>query len=134
MNKCFFIGRTTKDIELRYNQNNLAIGKFNLAVDTGYGSNKKTNYFHMVSFGKTAETLEKYVPKGRKIAVECQATPYQYTDKDGNQVDTVHFIVLSFEFAESKSDNKEYHEQQKTFEQGLKDLPDSSELPFAKPY
>lgn len=56
----------------------------------------------MTAWGKTAETMEKYVPKGTKIIVECEARQNNYTDRNGNKVNTVDFTVLNFEFAESK--------------------------------
>ena len=105
MNKNYFTGRTTKDLEMRYAQgdNPMAIGRFSLAVDSGYGDKKKTNFFNMTVFGKTAENMEKMVKKGTKILVECEANQNQYKDKNGNNVNTVDFIVKSFEFCESKS-------------------------------
>ena len=106
MNKCYFTGRTTKDIELRYTQDNKAFGKFSIAVESGYGENKKTNFLNMTAFGKTAETLEKYATKGTKLILECQANQNKYTDKNGNQVTSVDFTVLNFEFAESKNSNQ----------------------------
>lgn len=105
MNKCYFTGRTTKDIELRYTQDNKPIAKFSFAVESGYGDNKKTNFFNISAFGKTAETLEKHVPKGTKLLLECQANHNKYTDKNGNQVNSIDFIVSNFEFCESKQDN-----------------------------
>ena len=107
MNKCYFTGRTTKDIELRYTQDNKAFGKFSLAVESGYGENKKTSFLNMTAFGKTAETLEKYATKGTKLILECQANQNKYTDKNGNQVTSVDFTVLNFEFAESKNSNQD---------------------------
>ena len=104
MNKCFFTGRMTKDIEMRYSQgNNLAIGKFSMAVENGYGEKKTTSFFNMTAFGKTAELLEKHTNKGAKIIVECQANQNQYTDKNGNKVNNVDFIVSNFEFCESRN-------------------------------
>lgn len=104
MNDCLFIGRTTKDIELRYTAGtNMAVAKFSLAIDSGFGDNKKTNFFNLTAFGKTAETFEKYVGKGTKIAVKCEANQNQYTDKNGNKVNAVDFTVRSFEFCESRS-------------------------------
>ena len=104
MNKCFFTGRTTKDIELRYtSQSQTAVGNFSLAVTEGYGDQKKTDFFNMTVWGKLAESMERYVKKGTKIVVECKAVPNQYTDKNGNKVNTVVFDVKSFEFCESKS-------------------------------
>lgn len=107
MNKCYFTGRTTKDIELRYTQDNKAFGKFSIAVESGYGENKKTSFLNMIAFGKTAETLEKYATKGTKLILECQANQNKYTDKNGNQVTAIDFTVLNFEFAESKNASQE---------------------------
>ena len=105
MNKCYFTGRTTKDVEVRYTagEKKTAVGKFSLAVDTGYGDNKKANFFNMTAWGKTAEAMEKNVRKGTKIVVECEANQNSYTDKNGNKVNAIDFRVISWEFAESKS-------------------------------
>lgn len=105
MNRCYFTGRTTRDIEIRYTQgeNSTAVGRFSLAVETGYKDKKRTDFFNMTAWGKTAETMEKYVPKGTKIIVECEARQNNYTDRNGNKVNTVDFSVLNFEFAESKN-------------------------------
>lgn len=103
VNKCFFVGRTTRDVEIRYTQENKAVGRFSFAVDIGYGDNKKTHFFNMTAFGKTAEVLEKYAKKGTKLILECSANQNQYTDKSGNRVNDVGFIVLAWEFGESKN-------------------------------
>ena len=104
MNKCYFTGRTTKDVEVRYTagEKQTAVGKFSLAVDTGYGDNKKANFFNMTAWGKTAEAMEKNVRKGTKIVVECEANQNSYTDKNRNKVNAIDFRVISWEFAESK--------------------------------
>ena len=109
MNKVIFCGRTTKDIEMRYSQgeNSMAIGRFSIAIDSGYGDKKKTNFFNCTVFGKQAEAFEKYVPKGTKVLLECEANQNQYTDKNGNKVNSVDYIVKSFEFCESKSNNQQ---------------------------
>ena len=104
MNRCIFVGRTTRDVEIHYTRaNNTAVAKFSIAVDSGYGNNKKTNFFNMTAWGKTAEALEKYARKGTKLILECQAVQNQYTNNDGNNVNTVDFTVINFEFAESKT-------------------------------
>lgn len=133
MNKCIFIARTTKDVELRYSQGekSIAIGRFSIAVDSGYGENKKTSFFNMTAFGKTAETLEKFVKKGTKVALECEANQNQYTDKNGNKVNTVDFIVKSFEFCESKSQSQQAAPQpMPSNSDGFMQLTDDDELPF----
>ena len=105
MNKCIFVGRTTRDVELGYTQsaNPLAVGRTSVAVESGYGDKKKTSFFNISAFGKTAETMDKFVKKGTKVILECEAAQNEYIDREGKKQNTVSFIVKSFEFAESKS-------------------------------
>ena len=134
MNKCIFLCRTTKDIELRYTGENLAIGKFSIAVDTGYGEKKKTNFFNCTVFGKQAETMQKYVTKGNKILLECEALQNTYTDKNGNNVNTVDFKVVSFEFCESVRNNANANQVNQTTPafnpNGFVPVQNDEELPF----
>lgn len=105
MNNVVLIGRTTKDIELRYSQNgNMAIARFSLAVDR-MSKDKGTDFISCIAFGKTAELLEKYVPKGRKIAVQGHIQTGSY-EKDGHKVYTTDVIVDRMEFCESKQGNE----------------------------
>ena len=135
MNKVIFCGRTTKDIEMRYSQgeNSMAIGRFSIAIDNGYGDKKKTNFFNCTIFGKQAEAFEKYVPKGTKVLLECEANQNQYTDKNGNKVNSVDFIVKSFEFCESKSQSNSQPQPTPSNNDGFMSIPDGIEdegLPF----
>ena len=139
MNLCIFTGHTTRDIELRYTQNNISYGKFSLAVTTGHGDNRKTHFFNMTAWGKTAETMSKYVTKGKKIMVECEANQNQYKDKNRNNVNAVDFRVEGFEFCESKNASQQSNESrpQQPQQSDLSDfmsIPadiDDTELPFS---
>ena len=135
MNKVIFCGRTTKDIEMRYSQgeNSMAIGRFSIAIDSGYGDKKKTSFFNCTIFGKQAEAFERYVPKGTKVLLECEANQNQYTDKNGNKVNSVDFIVKSFEFCESKSQSNSQPQAAPSNSDGFMNIPDGIEdegLPF----
>jgi len=113
MDNCIFIGRTTRDIELKQTPNGKNYAKFTLAVDTGYGENRKANFFNMIAWNKSAEALEKFVPKGTKIAVECEAHQDVFNDQNGNKINTVTFQVKSWEFAQSKGEMQQDQEQPK---------------------
>ena len=104
MNNVFLIGRTTKDPEIRYSQNNLAISRFTLAVDR-VSKEKETDFIGCIAFGKTAELMEKYVSKGRKIAIQGHIQTGSYDAKDGHKVYTTDVIVERLEFCESKQSN-----------------------------
>ena len=132
MNKCIFLARTTRDIEIRYTQSNKAVGRFSIAVDTGYGDNKKTGFFNCTAWDKTAETLEKYAPKGTKLLLECEAIQNQYEDKNRNKVSAVEFVVKNFEFCEGKKETQENAPAAPADQDGFMNIPDGidSELPF----
>lgn len=134
MNKVIFCGRTTNDVEMRYSQgeNSMAIGRFSIAIDRGYGDKKKTNFFNCTIFGKQAEAFEKYVPKGTKVLLECEANQNQYTDKNNNKVNSIDFIVKSFEFCESKSQSNSQPQPTPSNDNSLMNIPDGVEdsLPF----
>jgi single-strand DNA-binding protein len=136
MNLCVFTGRTTKDIELRYGKDNMAIGIFSLAVDSGYGDNKRTSFFNCTAFKASAENMEKYVKKGTKIVVQAEASQNEYTDRDGNKRSSVNFIVRNWEFAESKNGGVERRNNgvtpAPTSADDFMEIPDGidAELPF----
>ena len=106
MNKAFFVGRTTADVELRYtsSQDQTAVGVFTLAVDDGYGENKHTSFFNCTIFGKRAEAFSKFVPKGTKVALEAKPRQESWKDQNGNNRSAVKFIVTDWEFAQNKAD------------------------------
>lgn len=130
MNKCYFTTRTTRDLEIRYTANQTAVAKGSIAVDTGYGDNKQTSFFNITAWGKVAESMEKHVKKGTKLVLECEARQNSYTDKNGNKVNAVEFVVLNWEFAESKQSQQSA--PQKPKQEEWMSIPDgiSEELPF----
>ena len=73
MNKVILLGRLTRDPEVRWgqkknSQEQLCIVRFSLAVDRR-GRDAGADFVSCVIFGKSAESAEKYLHKGSKIAV-----------------------------------------------------------------
>lgn len=133
MNSCHFIGRATKDVEVRASQDGKSFARFSLAVDTGWGENKKASFFNIIAFGKTAESLEKYVKKGVKLAIRCEAQQDNYTDKDGITHRSVNFVLRDWEFCESKKSQENTQEAPVgNAPTDFMDIPDDldAELPF----
>ena len=66
MNKVLLIGRTVREPEIRYTQDNKAVAKFTLAVDRRFHKEgeQSADFISCTAFGKTAEFIEKYVFKG----------------------------------------------------------------------
>ncbi len=107
MNKVILIGRTTKDIEVRYTtgENPTAVARFTMAVDR-YGKDDKADFISCVAFGKMAETMERYVPKGRKIGVIGRIQTGSY-EKDDRKVYTTDVVIEQMEFCEPKRESNE---------------------------
>lgn len=103
MNSCTFFGRLVRDVEIRYSQSNVAVGKFTLAVNRSYQKGDvKADFFNMVAFGKTAETISNYFHQGSRIVVHCHVQNDNYTNKEGNKVYQTNFIVDSFSFVDTR--------------------------------
>lgn len=100
MNKALIIGRLTKT-PTTSQSGELTIARFTLAVDRPTKKDE-ADFISCVSFGKTAEAIEKYLVKGSKIAVEGRIQTGSYTNKDGQKIYTTDVIVERFDFCESK--------------------------------
>ncbi|WP_407401639.1 single-stranded DNA-binding protein [Chryseobacterium sp.] len=87
-NKVTLIGYTGKDVEIINFENGSMKATVSLATSDHYTNAKgekveETQWHNLVAFGKTAEILQKYVPKGKEIGVEGKLTYRSYDDKEG---------------------------------------------------
>ena len=75
MNKVILCGNLTKDMDVKIikgktkKSDDTIVGRFTLAVNEGYGDNKKTTFIPITIFNKTVENLEEYLIKGTKVNV-----------------------------------------------------------------
>lgn len=108
MNKWHGIGRTTKDIELRYTTgaSQMAVARFTLAVNRRkrQDGTQEADFISCIAWGKTAEIMEKYVHKGDQIGIVGRIQTGSY-DKDGHKVYTTDVVVEELEFLEKKKDS-----------------------------
>lgn len=106
MNKWIGMGRLTRDPEVRYGgANNTAVARYTLAVDRRFKrENEPTaDFINCLTFGKSAEFVEKYFRQGMRITVCGRIQTGSYTNKDGVKVYTTEVVVEEQEFAESKN-------------------------------
>ena len=102
MNNVSLIGNLTRDPELRYSTgaNQTAICRFTIAVNDGYGEKQRTNFIPIVVFNKQAENCDRYLAKGRKVAVSGRIQTGSY-EKEGRTVYTTEVIANNVEFLNS---------------------------------
>lgn len=89
-NKVTLIGHTGKEVEVYNFENGNKKATVTLATHDYYtnaaGERVEDIQWHnLVAFGKTVDILEKYVPKGKEIAIEGKLTYRSYDDKDGTK-------------------------------------------------
>ena len=107
MNSCHFIGRLTKDIELRYSDSNVPHASFTLAVNRQFkkeGEERQADFLSCKVFGKTAEFMGKYFSKGRQVGIDGRIQTGSY-EKDGAKVYTTDLIVERVHFADDKKND-----------------------------
>ncbi len=107
MNKVCLTGRITKNIELKYNQNNVAITSFTLAVTRKFKNQNgeyESDFINCIAYKSTAELLNKYVKKGDLLGIEGRIQTRNYEDKDGKRVYVTEVIVDSIDFLQSRKD------------------------------
>ena len=109
MNKVTLVGRLTRDPDVRYSagEQSMAIARYTLAVDRRgkkQDGQPTADFINCVAFGRIAENAEKYLAKGRQVAVSGRIQTGSYTNKEGQKVYTTEVVIEDQEFVGSKSD------------------------------
>lgn len=104
MNKVILVGRITRDLELR-NTTNSSVVSFSLAVNRRFKQQgqPEADFINCVAWGKTAETMARYLHKGSLIAVEGRLQTRSYENQQGQRVYVTEVIVENFDFCESRN-------------------------------
>jgi single-strand DNA-binding protein len=89
-NKVQLIGHVGQDPEVKDLEGGKKVANLTLATNDYYTNDKgekveNTEWHRVSAWGKTAEIIEKYVIKGKEIAVEGKLTHRSYDDKDGTK-------------------------------------------------
>lgn len=143
MNNVGLTGRITKDLELKYTQNGKAYCRFTLAVDRGLSKEKKqeaeangqptADFINCIAWGTTAEVLNKYTAKGKKILVNGSIETGSYTAQDGSKRYTTDVLVNRAEILEFADNNNTNSQDTRPFGQ-FDELPyqeaNNEDLPF----
>lgn len=97
------MGRLTRKPEISWNEDDLCIARFTLAVDRRFKrEGQDADFISCVAFGKGAEFADKWLDQGTKIALEGRIQTGSYTKTDGTKVYTTEIVAESMEFAERK--------------------------------
>ncbi len=89
-NKVQLIGHLGQDPEIVNLESGKTLAKFSIATNESYknanGEKVENTYWHnIVAWGRTAQVAEKYLAKGKEIAIEGKLTNRSYEGQDGKK-------------------------------------------------
>ena len=89
-NKVQLIGNVGNDPEIRNLEGGKKVANLTIATKDSYKNEKgekveQTEWHRVVAWGKTAEIIERFVTKGKEIAIEGKLTHRSYDDKNGEK-------------------------------------------------
>ena len=107
MNKVILIGNLASDPEGRTTQSGIAQCSFRLAVQRrfkGANGERETDFLPVVCWRKTAEFAQRYLAKGRKVAVDGSIQTRSYDAQDGSKRYVTEIIADSVEAVGGRDD------------------------------
>jgi single-strand DNA-binding protein len=89
-NKVQLIGHVGQEPSITNLESGKKVARLSMATNENYknGNGEKqtdTNWHNIVAWGKKAEIIEKYVVKGKELAIEGKLTSRSYEDSEGTK-------------------------------------------------
>jgi single-strand DNA-binding protein len=110
-NRVILVGNLTRDVELRYSNTGIAIGKVGIATNRKFKSHTgemrdETMFIDLTFFGRTAEVANQYLRRGSKVLVEGRLVLEQWVAADGTKRSKHSVTVESMQMLDSRGDNQ----------------------------
>jgi single-strand DNA-binding protein len=106
MNRVILVGRLTKDPDLRYTPNGIAVATFTLAVNRAFANqqgDREADFINCVIWRKQAENVAKYLKKGSLAGVDGRLQTRNYDGQDGKRVYVTEVLAESVQFLEPRN-------------------------------
>ena len=108
LNNCNFIGRLGNDPETAFLPDGKQVTKLSIACgekwkDKSGTMQEKTEWVRVVSFGKLAEIISKYLVKGSLIYISGKMSTTKYTDKNGVEKYSTEIIANEMKMLDGKN-------------------------------
>lgn len=109
INQVVLIGNCVRDVAISYTQGGMCIGKLSLASNRSVKQNgqwgAEVSYFDVTIFGKTAENLQQYLVKGKKIAISGILKQDRW-EKDGHKYSKIGIVANTVQLIGSNGVNQ----------------------------
>lgn len=105
-NRAVLVGRLTKDPDLRFTPNGLAVCTFTLAVNRPFKNQQTGEYdadfIQIVVWRKAAENCANYLTKGSLVAVDGRIQTRSYQNNQGQKVYVTEVVAENVQFLQTK--------------------------------
>ena len=111
MNKLTIIGNLTRDPELRTTSTGVNVCTFTVAVNRRRSTNSnqpEADFFRVSAWRQLGENCQRYLAKGRKVAVVGPVSVQSYTGNDGSTRFSLEVQADDVEFLSSRNEDAGY--------------------------
>src|SRR5690625_2188376 len=101
LNRVVLVGRLTRDPELRYTPNRVAVANFTIAVNRPFKNEQGENeadFINCVAWRRPAENLANYMKKGSQIGIDGRIQTRTYEGQDGKTVYVTEVVADNVQF------------------------------------
>jgi len=123
LNRVLLIGRLTRDPETRSLPSGASVVTFGLAVNRVYNNRQsgekveETAFIDCEAWGRTGETIARYMKKGRQLFVEGRLK-FDSWERDGQRRSKLSVVAETFQFIDSQSSDRQSNDRQSNDGQG----------------
>jgi single-strand DNA-binding protein len=109
INRVVLVGRLTSDPELRALPSGTSVCGLRVACNTvrknGDGDyTEKPNFFSVSVFGPAAESVHRYMSRGRRVAIDGRLDWREWETDEGRKRQTVEIVAESVQFLDGRGD------------------------------
>jgi single-strand DNA-binding protein len=109
LNRVVLAGRLTKDPDLRYTPNGVAVANFTIAVNRPFSNNsgdRDADFINCVVWRRAAENLANFMSKGSLVGVDGRLQSRSFDNQEGKRVFVTEVVADSVQFLESKGSSQ----------------------------
>lgn len=125
LNNVSLVGRTTRDVELRYTPSNVAVATFTIAVNRTFkneNGEREADFINCVMWRQQAENLANLAKKGALIGVTGRIQTRSYDNQQGQRVYVTEVVAETFQLLESRNSQGQSQGQQRQAQQQTPDF------------
>lgn len=105
-NRWVGVGRLTRDVDLKFTAQGLAVASFTVAINRPYKNQQTGEYdadfINCVAFRKLAENVANYTKKGDLIAIDGRIQTRSYENNQGQKVYVTEVVAENVQFLQTK--------------------------------